>query len=106
MFYSSKKNQTYISNILTLFEHIILRIKILKKRQIKNDLDLFVNGPNLMRNRIIIHMLAIMAFCFQSLSKRYIFQLTKCEHKGVSKIIDSGDLSFSSVKPQQIFHFF
>ena len=35
-----------------------------------------------------------------------MFQLTKCEHKGVSKIIDSGDLSSSSVKPQQIFHFF
>ena len=29
----SKKDQTYISNILTLFEHIILRIKILKKRR-------------------------------------------------------------------------
>ena len=28
----SEKNQTYISNILTLFEHIILKIKILKKR--------------------------------------------------------------------------
>ena len=28
-----------------------------------------------------------MALCFKSLTKRYIFQLTKCEHKGVSKSI-------------------
>ena len=39
-----------------------------------------------------------MAFCFKSLIKRYIFQLTE----GVSKIIDSGDRMFSSVNPQQI----
>ena len=40
------------------------------------------------------------------LIKRYIFQLTKCEQKGVSKSIDSDEGSFSSVKSQQIFLFF
>ena len=59
-----------------------------------------------MRNRIIIQMLVIMAFCFKSLTKRYIFQLTECELKGISKIIDSGEKNFSSVKPQQIFYLF
>ena len=34
-----------------------------------------------------------MAF-FKSLTKKYIFQLTKCEHKGVSESIDSEDRSF------------
>ena len=72
----------------------------------KNDLNLFLNGKNLMCNRRIIYMLFIMPFCFKSLTKRYIFQLIKCEHKGVSKRIDSGDRNFSSVKPQQIFYFF
>ena len=47
-----------------------------------------------------------MAFCFKSLTKKYIFQLTKSEHYGTSKTIDSGDRNFSSVKPQQIFYFF
>ena len=51
----------------------------------------------------MIQMLVIMAFCFKSLTKRYIFQLTKCEHRDVSKIIDSGDKNLSSVKPQQFF---
>ena len=37
----------------------------------------------------------------KSLTKRYIFQLTKCEHKGVRESIDSDDR-----KPQQIFNFF
>ena len=42
----------------------------------------------------------------KSPTKRYIFQLTKCEHKGVSESIDSDDRNFSTVKPQQIFKFF
>ena len=53
-----------------------------------------------MRNRIIIFMLLI-----KSLTKRYNFQLTKCEHKCVSESIDSGDMIFSSVKPQYFFQF-
>ena len=51
-------------------------------------------------------MLVIMAFCFKSLNKRYIFRLKECELKGISKIIDYGDKNFSSVKPQQIFNLF
>ena len=43
---------------------------------------------------------------FKSLTKRYIFQLTKCEHKGVSESINSDDRNFSSVMPQQIFQLF
>ena len=42
---------------------------------------------------IIISLLLIMAF-FKSLTKKYIFQLTNCEHKGVSESIDSEDRSF------------
>ena len=34
-----------------------------------------------------------MAF-FKSLTKKYIFQLTNCEHKGFSESIDSEDRSF------------
>ena len=52
-----------------------------------------------------IHMLLAMVF-LNSRTKRYIFQLTKCEHKGISESIDSDDRNFSSVKPQQIFQFF
>ena len=58
-----------------------------------------------MWNGIIIPMLVVMAF-LKSLTKRYIFQLTKWEHKGVSESIHSDDMNFSSVKPQQIFQFF
>ena len=47
-------------------------------------------------------MLVIMAFWFNTLTKRYIIHLTE----GVSKIIDSGDRNFSSVKPQQISYLF
>ena len=47
-------------------------------------------------------MLVLMAFWFNTLTKRYIIHLTE----GVSKIIDSGDRNFSSVKPQQISYLF
>ena len=52
-----------------------------------------------MQNGMIIPMLLIMAF-FKVSHQKYIFQLTKCEHKGASESIDS------AVKPQQIFQFF
>ena len=58
-----------------------------------------------MRNGIITPMLLAMAF-LKTLTKSFIFQLTKCEHKGVSESIDSDERDFSSVKPQQIFQFF
>ena len=67
----------------------------LKKCENEDNLNLFLDGPNFMRNRIINLMLLIMAFCFKSLTKRYIFQLTKCEHEGVSKSIDSDYRNFS-----------
>ena len=54
-----------------------------------------------MRSGIIIPMLFL-----KSLSKRYIFQLTKCEHNGGSESIHSDGRNFSSVKSQQIFYFF
>ena len=71
-----------------------------------DDLDLFLKGLNFMRNKITNPMLVIMGSCFKSLTKRYICQLTKCEHEDVSKSIDSDDSNFSSVKPQQLFFFF
>ena len=42
-------------------------------------------------------MLLIMAFF------KVANQLTKCKHKGISENIDSDNINFSSVKPQQIF---
>ena len=45
-------------------------------------------------------MLLIMAFFKKSLTKRYIFQFTKYENKGVSESIDSDNRNFSSVKHQ------
>ena len=41
-----------------------------------------------------------------SLTKRYIFQFTKYQHKGVAKSIDFDERNFSSVKPQQNFQYF
>ena len=49
-------------------------------------------------------MLLIMVFF--KVTEKYIFQLTKSEHKGVSESIDSDNRNFSSLKPQQIFRFF
>ena len=93
----SKKDQTYISDTLTLFEYI-LRIKTENKCENEDDLDLFLNGPNFMRNGIIIPMLLIKTiFFYKYLPRRYIFQLTKYKHKGVSESIDSDNRNFSSV---------
>ena len=93
----SKKDLTYISDILTLFEYI-LRIKIKNKCEIEDDHDRFLNGPNFMRSRIIIPMLLIKAiFFYKLLSRKYIFRLTKCEDKGVSERINSEDRNFSSL---------
>ena len=36
-------------------------------------------------------------FSFESLTKRYIFQLTKYEHEGVNENIDSDDKNFSFI---------
>ena len=47
----SKKDQTYISVVLTLFEYT-QRIKIKSKNKCENDLDLFLNGPNFIQNGI------------------------------------------------------
>ena len=58
------KNQTYISDILTLFE-CILRIKIKNKCENEDNLDLFLNEPNFLRNGIIIPMLLFRRFFMQ-----------------------------------------
>ena len=50
---SSKKDQTYISDVFTLLEYI-LRIKIKNKCENKEDLDLFLNGSNFTWDRTII----------------------------------------------------
>ena len=56
----TKKDQTYVSDILTLFEYI-LRIKIKHKCGSEDDLDFYLNGPNFTRNEIIIPVLLIKA---------------------------------------------
>ena len=91
-------------DVLALFGYV-LKSKF-KKWENDDDIHLFFNGPNFMRSGIIIPILLIMAFCFKSLTKRYIFHLTKCKHKSVSESIDFVDRNFFSVKPQQIFIIF
>ena len=92
-------------DLLALFEYV-LRIKIKRKWENEDDLGLFLSGPYFMQNRIIIPMLLIMEVFLKSFSKRYIFQLTKYEHKDVNESIDFNDRKFSSMKPQQNFQFF
>ena len=46
---------------LTLFESV-LRIKNKKKKEIEDDFNFFLKGPNFMQNVIIIPMLLLMAF--------------------------------------------
>ena len=76
----------------------MLRIKIKNKCENEDDLDLLLNGPNFTSNGIIIPMLLIKAIFFHKLlTRRYIFQLTKYEHDGVSESIDFDDTKFSSV---------
>ena len=75
-----------------LFEHI-LRIK-LKACENKNDLNIFLNGSTFTRNGIIIPLLLTKATFF---TRRYVFHLTRYEHKGVSKSIGFDDTTFSSV---------
>ena len=50
-----------------------------------------------MRNGIIIPMLLIRQFFYKLHIRRYIFQLKKYEHKGVTENIDSDDRNFSSI---------
>ena len=59
----TKKDQTNISDILTLFEYI-LRMKINNKCEYEDDLDLFLNRPNFKRNGIIIPTLLIKTIFF------------------------------------------
>ena len=63
----SKKDQTYISKILTLFEYMS-RIKIKNKFENGDDLDLFLNGSNFMWNEIITPMLPIKTIFLTSYS--------------------------------------
>ena len=75
-----------------------LRIKIKKKCENVEGLDLFLNGPNFTRNGIIIPMqLRKGDFFYKLFTRRCIFQLTKYEHKGVSESTEFDDTSFSSV---------
>ena len=70
----SKKDQTYMSDILKLFEYI-LRIKIKNKCVNEDDLYLFLNGPNFTRNGIIIPMLLIKAI-FRQVTHQKAYHLT------------------------------
>ena len=63
----------------------------------EDDLDLFLNGPNFMRSEITSYAVHKYDFFYKLLTRRYIFQLMKYEHKGASESIDSKDRNFSSV---------
>ena len=57
-----------------------------------------MKGPNFTQNGIIIPMLLIKAIFVQAFfNRRYIFQLTKYEHKGVRESIDFDDTNLSFV---------
>ena len=90
------KDQTYISDILTLFEYM-LRLKIRNKCENEDNLNLFWNRPNFIRNEIIIHMLLIKVIFHKLPTRRYIFKLTKYDHEDVSESIDSDDRIFLSL---------
>ena len=60
-------------------------------------LILFLNGPNFMRNGIIVSVLLVKVIFLQVTQKRYIFQLMKYEHKDVRESIDSDDTDLSSI---------
>ena len=60
-------------------------------------LILFLNGPNFMRNGIIVSVLLVKVIFLQVTQKGYIFQLTKYEHKDVRESIDSDDTDLSSI---------
>ena len=64
---NSKKDQTYISDILTLLE-CKLRIEIKNKGEKEDDPHLFLNGSNFIRSWIIIPMLLIKVIFFTSYS--------------------------------------
>ena len=84
------------SDILTLFEYII-RIKIKNKGENEDYLDLFLNGPNFIRNGVSISMMLIKAIFYKLLTRRDIFQLAKYKYEGVSESIDSDDRNFSFI---------
>ena len=77
------KGQTYTSNIVTPFEYIVLRNKMLKTRKL--------GWSGFFLERVKFYAEWNNYFCaahngvFKSLNKRYIFQLTKFKHKGVTE---------------------
>ena len=92
-----QKESAYTSDVLTLFVYI-LRITFKNKCENEDDFDLLLNGPNFMRNGIIIPMLLMkIKVCYKFLTRRCIYQLKKCEHKSVNESIDSDDRNFSLV---------
>ena len=75
----------------------MLRLKIKNKCENEDNLNLFWNKPNFIRNEVIIHMLLIKVIFYKLPTRRYIFKLTKYDHKEVSESIDSDDKIFSFV---------
>ena len=84
----------YINNFQDIVKFV--QFSFLKKWENENDLDLFLNGPNFMRNGIIISVLFIKAIFYELPKRRCIFQPTKYEHKDVRESIDSDDTNLSS----------
>ena len=88
-----------ISTLINNFQDIVkfVQFSFFKKWENENALDLFLNGPNFMRNGIIISVLFIKAIFYELPKRRCIFQPTKYEHKDVRESIDSDDTNLSSI---------
>ena len=84
------------NDYLTLYE-FILRIKVLKMRKSEQSQSFLERATFYVEWNNC---------AYAARNGMLHFQLTKCEHKGVSEGIDSDDRNFSNVKPQKIFHFF
>ena len=87
------------STLKNNFEDIVkfVQFSFFKKWENENDLDLLLNGPNFMRNGIIISVQFIKAIFYKLPKRRYIFQPTKSEHKDVRESIDSDDTNLFSI---------
>ena len=82
----SRKYQTYISDFLTLFEYIP-RIKIKSKCENEDDLDLFLNGPSIIRNGIVIPMLLIKAIFSQVFHQSVSFSSRSMNMRALVKVL-------------------
>ena len=82
----SKKDYTYISDFLTLLGYV-LGIKIKNKFENEDDLDLFLNSPNFMRNGIIILIQLIKAIFFCKLLTSKSFSSRSMNKRALAEVL-------------------